>query len=93
MDTTDRDALVPDPLASNRQYKQFYHLDLSELEDVELIDELNYLCSRLWGLPSEHWLRERVKALKAEISKRRGNTNHSFRARPKPKPAEGVKLE
>ena len=87
-----RDILIPDPLFSDQQSKQFYHLDLSELEDTELKDELHYLRPLLWGLDSEHWLRERVKVLEAETSKRRDNTGHEFRGQPKPKPAEGVKL-
>ena len=89
---TSFDALVPDPLSSDRQYARFNHLDLSGLEDIELTDELHYLRSLLWGLDSSHWLRERVKALEAETSKRRYNTGYEFRGQPKPKPAEGVKL-
>ena len=88
----DRDTLVPDPLVSDRQYDRFYHLDLSELRDVELEDELNYLRPLLWRLDSEHWLRERVRMLEMEMTKRRGNTGHGFRRRQKPKLAEGVKL-
>ena len=87
-----RDVLIPDPLSSDRQYERFYHLDLPELEDTELKDELHYLRPLVWGLPVEHWLRERVKALEAETSKRRYNTGYEFRGQPKPKPAEGVKL-
>ena len=87
-----RDALIPDPLSSDQQYTRFYHLDLAELEDTELTDELHALRPLLWGLTAEHWLRERVKAIESEISKRRGDTGHNFRGQPKPKPAEGVKL-
>jgi hypothetical protein len=87
------DALVPTPTVSDSQRKRFYHLDLSELEDVELIDELNFLRPLLWGLDSLHWLRQRVAKLESEITKRRGNTSHEYRRRPRPKPAKGVKLE
>jgi len=86
-----RDVLIPDPLSSDQQYTRFYHLDLPELEDTELTDELYALRPLLWGLPPEHWLRERVKALEAEMIKHRGNTSQ-FRARTKPELAKGVKL-
>lgn len=79
------DILVPDPLSSDQQYARFYHLDLSEMEDIELTDELHYLRSLLWGLDSSHWLRERVKALEAETSKRRYYTSYEFRGQRKPK--------
>lgn len=68
---TDRVALVPDPLSSDRQYTRFYHLDLPELEDIELTDELNYLRPLLWGIPRNHWLQERVRGLQKELTKRR----------------------
>ncbi|MFC1980260.1 hypothetical protein ACFLVS_05385 [Chloroflexota bacterium] len=86
------DIFVPDPLQSDRQYERFYHLDLSGLEDRELTDELYALRPLLWGLDSSHWLRERVKALEAEISKRRGAARFEPSRQQKPKPAEGVKL-
>ena len=85
----DRDLLIPDPLFSDRQYARFYHLDLLELEDTELTEELYALRPLLWRLEANHWLRERVKAIESEISKRRHNT-YEFRGRPKL--AEGVKL-
>jgi hypothetical protein len=87
----DRGALVPDPLQSDRQYIRFYHLDIPSLEDTELTDELYALQPLLWELDSEHWLRERVENLEAELAKRR-YTGHEFRGQPKPKLAEGVKL-
>lgn len=87
-----RDVLIPDPLNSDRQYARFYHLDLSDLEDIELTDELNYLRPLLWGLPADHWLRERVRELEKELSKRRGDTSFRSSGQRKPKPAEGVKL-
>jgi len=83
--------LVPDPLNSDRQYYQFYHLDLPDLDDTELTDELYTLRPLLRRLPLEHWLRERVKMLEKELSKRQRNTRYKF-SKPKPKPAEGVKL-
>jgi predicted nucleotidyltransferase len=89
---SDIDVLVPDPLQSDRQYARSYHLDLPELGDTELKNELYALRPLLWGLPSEHWLRERVKAIESEISKRRGNAGHKFRGQSKPKLAEGVQL-
>lgn len=86
-------ALIPDPLNSHCQFNRFYHLDLPDLEDTELRDELYALRPLLWGLPPDHWLRERVKMLEAElIRRRRGNTRYEFRGRQKPKLAEGVKL-
>jgi len=87
-----RDVLIPDPLSSDREYNRFHSLDIADLEDMELTDELHYLRPLLWGLDSEHWLRERVKALEAETSKRRYNAGYEFRGQPKPKPAEGVTL-
>ncbi len=84
--------LVPDPLNSGRQYSRFYHLDLPDLDDTEITDELNYLRPLLWGLDSEHWLRERVKMIEGELRKRRGDTAYKASGQRKPKPAEGVKL-
>ena len=40
---TSFDALVPDPLASDRQYARFYHQDICQLDNVELADELHAL--------------------------------------------------
>lgn len=88
----DRDVLVPDPLSSDRQYARFCHFDLSEMQDREMTDELHCLWPQLWGLDSDHWLRERVRMLEAELSKRQGDSGHYFRAQLKPKLAEGVKL-
>ena len=87
----DWDALVPDPLFSDRQYERFNHLDLPELEDGELLDELWALRPGLWGLDAEHWLRERVIMLEKELSKRQRDTRYKF-SKPKSKPAEGVRL-
>ena len=87
-----RDILIPDPLSSDQQYTRFYHLDLPELEDTELTDELYALRPLLWGLPAEHWLRERVKMLEHELAKRRGDTTYKVSRQPKPKQAEEVTL-
>ena len=83
-------ALVPDPIKSDKENEQFFHQDLSELGDTELTDELHHLRPLLWGLDSDHWLRERVEKLEREISKRGGNTD--FSGRQKSKPAGGVRL-
>ncbi|MFC2034883.1 hypothetical protein ACFLUJ_02045 [Chloroflexota bacterium] len=89
---TDRDTSVPNPLISEQEYARFYHLDIPELENVELTDELHYFRSLLWGLPTEHWLRERVSQLEAELQKRKFDVRNWTSKRRKPKPAEGVKL-
>ena len=86
----DQDSLIPNPLASDRQYRRFYCLDIGGLEDMELTDELNYLRPQLWGLPPVHWARERVFLLEEEMKKRRGNPGHDFRTQ-HTKLAEGVK--
>ena len=65
------DILVPDLLQSDRQYERFYHLDLPELEDLELTDELYALRPLLWGLPADYWFRQRVTMLEKELQKRR----------------------
>lgn len=89
---TSHDVLVPDPFLGDKQYHRFYHLDLSELGDIELTDELHHLRPLLWGLPPTHWLRDRVAVLEAEIIKRQGDTGRKFSKRLKPKSAEGVTL-
>ena len=78
------DVLIPDPLFSRQQADRFYHSDLPGLADVELEDEFHCLRPLLWGLPAEHWLRQRVQMLEGELTKRR--------RQPKPKLAEGVKF-
>ena len=88
----DWDALVPDPLVSDRQYRRFHHLDMSALNDADLTDELNHLRSLLWGFPDAHWLRQRVGMIETEIRKRRGDTTYKSSRRRKPKLAEGVVL-
>lgn len=89
---TDWGTLVPDPLSSDRQYNRFYHFDICDLGDIELTDELNYLRPLLWGLPLEHWLRERVAKLEGEMRKRKYDSGSGTSGQRKPKPAEGVKL-
>lgn len=63
--------LIPDPLNSDAQFARFYHFDLSDLDDTELLDELNCLRPLLWGLPVDHWLRQRVQALERELTSRK----------------------
>lgn len=72
MDTSKSFDLVPIPLSSLEQYYRFHHIDIPCLKDNELTDELYALRSLLWGLPDDHWLRERVRMLEHELSKRRG---------------------
>jgi len=67
-------ALVPNPLNSDVEYTRFQHLDIPDLEDTELVDELSCLRVHIWGLPLRHWLRERVKMLESELTKRKWNT-------------------
>jgi len=66
-----RDVLIPDPLVSDREHNRFCHLDLRDIETGELEDELHALWPLLWGLDSEHWLRERVSRLRSELARRR----------------------
>jgi hypothetical protein len=66
--------ITPDPFKSDMQYSQFYHLDLPDLDDTELMDELNYRRGHLWGLMPDDWQRQRVKALETELRKRQGKT-------------------
>lgn len=88
-----KDVLIPNPLDSDRQFERFYHLDIPGLEDAALMDELHALSALLWWrLPNGTWLRERVKALNAELYKRRENTRFGFSGKPKPKLSEGVPL-
>jgi hypothetical protein len=88
-----RDILIPDPLVSDQQYARFYHFDIPSLEDTDLIDELHMLRPLLWWrLPSDPWLRERVKMLEQELAKRRGDAGFEFSGRPKRRLAEGIKL-
>lgn len=68
--------LVPDPLVSDQQCARFYHADIEELEDTELVDELACLRVLLWKLPPDHWLRERVRVLEIELRKRQGKPWH-----------------
>ena len=85
--------VIPDPLATDGQYRRFYHQDIADCEDSELLDELWALRPHLWGLPADHWLRERIAKLEVELIKRRRNTtSYELIERPKPKRAEGVEL-
>lgn len=62
--------LVPNFLDTDRQYDRYHHLDLPGVEDIDLTDELNCLRVFLWGLPRDHWLRQRVRALETEAARR-----------------------
>ena len=85
----DQDALVPDPLVSDRQYERFHNLDIADLDDTELTDELNHLRPLLWGLDSQHWLRKRVEMILTELRKRQGENMRQFTRQSKPaKPKE-----
>ena len=86
------DILIPDPIASDRQFARFHHFDLPGLDDTEAIDELHHLRPLLWGLSDDHWLRERVKALETELAKRRGDTSYKTSGKSKLRQAEGVAL-
>ena len=72
--------LIPDPLDNDCQYARFYHLDITSLDDTELIDELNAVRPLLWGLPLSHWLRERAQLLQDELSRRKWDA----KAKPRP---------
>jgi len=65
--------LIPNPFEAEEQYRRFYHLDIPNLDDTEIIDELHALRPLLWWkLPDNDWLRERVTRLETELAKRRG---------------------
>jgi hypothetical protein len=63
--------LLPNSLDTDTQFFRFNHLDLPYLDDVQLTDEVNYIRSLLWGLPADHWLRQRVAALERELISRK----------------------
>jgi hypothetical protein len=86
------DSLIPDPLISDRQCARFYHQDIPGMETGELLDELSALRPMLWGLPSDHWLRERVRMLKIELAKRRSSTSQEFKGQSKHSLTGGVKI-
>jgi len=64
--------LVPNPIDCDAAWRRFYHHDLPQLELTDLLDELYALRPLLWGLPRDHWLRERVHRIEAELGARRG---------------------
>jgi hypothetical protein len=87
--------LIPDPLNSDAEYARFHFLDIPELDNIELRDELNYIKALLWGIPAEHWLRERVRQLETEITRRKYSDSQLPQAKPKARPkrlAGGVRL-
>jgi hypothetical protein len=79
-------------MSTDRQYERFHHLDIAALKDSEVLEELWALRPLLWGLPPDHWLRERVTKLEGELTKRQADTGREFSRRQKPKPAKGVEL-
>ncbi len=82
---------VPDPLNNDRQYARFYHRDLADSKDSELIEELWAIRPCLCGLPADAWLRERHQVLEDELRKRqwREAENKIHKTIPR---AEGVQL-
>ena len=88
--------VVPNPLESDNQYERYYHYDLPGADLSDLQDELYALRPMLWWkIDDTGWLRERVRQLEAEITKRKYSDSQSPQAKPKAKPkrlAEGVKL-
>jgi hypothetical protein len=86
----DKRHIVPDPLLSLDEYCRFYHLDLCGLQDEELRDEFHALRPLLWGLPRNHWFRERVERLRNELKGR--SRDREWGDKRKPKSGEGVVL-
>ena len=87
--------LIPDPLNSDTEYDRFNHFDIPALDDTQLTDELNYIRALLWGIPAEHWLRDRAKMLETEITRRKYGDSQPPQAKSKARPkrlAAGVKL-
>jgi hypothetical protein len=72
--------LVPDPFETEEQHCRFYHLDIPNLDDTEILDELHALRPLLWWkLPDDDWLRERVRMLQIELAKRRDGKRQGVR--------------
>ena len=65
------DILIPIATDCDTEYVRYHHLDIQGLNDIEVMDEFYALRPCLWGLPSDHWLRQRVKALGIELAKHR----------------------
>lgn len=86
--------LTPNPLESDAQHERYYHLDIPYLELDQIREELYALRPLLWGLPEGDWIRERVRKLEAERTRRRYGDKEVVAAKTKPKhrPVEGVKL-
>jgi hypothetical protein len=100
--------LIPNPLASDRQFSRFYHHDLSGMETEDLWDELNAIQSQMWFVKSDRfmymvghvrqrqilqWLRERKAQIRIKLGNQR-RTPWEDRRQPKSKPelAKGVIL-
>jgi hypothetical protein len=72
--------LVPDPVETEEQYRRFWHLDIAGLDDTDIIDELHALRPLLWWkLPGDEWLRERVRMLGIELTKRHNGKRQGVR--------------
>ena len=64
--------LVPDLNDSEAQCYRFYHWDIPNLDDNDIMDEVHALRPLLWWkLEGDDWLQERVRMLEAELAKRR----------------------
>jgi hypothetical protein len=63
---------IPNPLFSDRQFDRFHNQDVEYLETREIAEELWSIRPYLYRLPDDHWLREREKALGAEMARRTG---------------------
>lgn len=98
--------LMPDPLASDRQWERYHHRDIAAAETDDLVDELHAIRSGMWFLRSESsrqrigryeqarridWFRSRMRALESELQRRRYAPSN-FRSQSKPRLARGVKL-
>lgn len=72
--------LVPEPFESQEENDRYFHRDISNLGNADVIDELHALRPLLWWkLPSDDWLRERVRMLEIELAKRRGGKRQGVR--------------
>ncbi|OGO04604.1 MAG: hypothetical protein A2Y60_01865 [Chloroflexi bacterium RBG_13_54_9] len=100
--------LIPDPLASDRQYNRFSHSDIVDMSIEDLLYELYALRSHLWLLKSNwygsvvgfleqakqvQWAEHRLSRIRVETGKRRYSTQE-LKSQPKPRPvlSEGVRL-
>ena len=63
--------LIPNPLASDSEFRRYHCLDIADLETGDMLDELYALRPLLWRLAQTEWLRERVKALEGGLASRK----------------------